>query len=113
MTARRKKPAWLFSTTVLVTLPVAYGASFGPAMWLSERSVWSRTPVALIHAPLLRSALDLDSYTFDGSPPPKIPALLRWWIRVGTKPGNWPAAENGRLSWHYCPGDNRSLGELW
>jgi hypothetical protein len=107
-----RRRCWPLLTATL-RVPVLYVASFGPAMWISERSNVSRKPVAYVYGPLLNIALDLESYSLDETPPPRIPALLRWWIRVGTRPGNNPTVENGRVNWHYCAGESRTLWELW
>ena len=55
MDESRKKPGWVFWTTVVpVGLPVLYVLSFGPACWLVESGKLAIDPTALFFDPVLR-----------------------------------------------------------
>ena len=83
MTEDHKKPGWTFWTVVLlIALPVAYVASFGPACWLTARCGLNdnKGPPSFMrpYAPLGQFIADERAVTGD---------VLHWWAGCGVLEG--------------------------
>ena len=78
MTSSRKKPGVAFwATAVVVVLLVAYPLSFGPAVWLTARGLFSESTVQSFYLPILWSAGQAETLA-DG---------LDWWGTLGVPDG--------------------------
>jgi hypothetical protein len=57
MSESPKKPGWAFWATVVLSLPVLYVASFGPACWLSNAGIIPSTAITSTYPAPLRVAM--------------------------------------------------------
>jgi hypothetical protein len=130
MSNERKKRTWPWIVALLISLPVVYLASFGPACWIAGRIPWMSQHLLVIYRPLDRAAWDLpDSVSEsldwygalflpddqglwtgmgnengDYSPGPHL--FRRGWIQRadGTSDYNWDAPANANSDGELLPG---------
>ena len=77
MSDDRKKPLWPWIVALLISLPVLYVASFGPACWLVERGLLPVRGTALGYKPVLAAAYR--------ARPAAVQRALQWYGSVMTQ----------------------------
>jgi hypothetical protein len=107
MRAERKKPGWVFYTTVALSLPLLYVATFGPACWVSSRTGLGTGALGAFYRPLVREiSVEWRASMLDDQPNEnRIGVALEWYANFG-------AAEDWR--WWPAPGAaNDGKGLVW
>ena len=78
MSEQRRRPGVAFWATVVVVVGLVYVLSFGPACWISERTVIGSRAISTAYQPMLRLWMRTEQFG----------RAIAWYALIGTKDGS-------------------------